>query len=379
MYEDYMYNLPDEIDDEVDIDVDGDDESHYPNRKLYTNRKDLSLRELVLLINEHELILQPDYQRGYVWNNKQASKFIESILMRIPVPNIFLSENPDGTTEVIDGQQRLTAVYKFVNNEFRLTGLRTLHELNGLDFEHLLDPYRKIWGQRSMSAITLESETDSEIKFDIFQRINEGAIKLNSQELRNVIYRGKLVDAISDMTKNRIFSNVFSSKKIAVLRKRDAEFISRMLAMNELVNNNDQFLELNSNYSGRIITTLINFYEKNRNDEAKIVEMKEQFIDTISTIHEVIGNDMFKLPQQSYDDTHSFVWSPSLSATMAEFEYILFRNLPKNVDKELLIKLIHTEVINNINLFQRATGNTTVFNNRITIINKILKEIKYNG
>lgn len=369
-----MYNLPDEIDEEIDVDVD-DTESHYPNRKLYTNRKDLSLRELVLLINEGELILQPDYQRGYVWNNKQASKFIESILMRIPVPNIFLSENPDGTTEVIDGQQRLTAVYKFVNNEFRLTGLRTLHELNGLDFENLLEPYRKIWGQRSMSAITLESETDSEIKFDIFQRINEGAIKLNSQELRNVIYRGKLVDAISDMTKNNIFSNVFSSKKIAVLRKRDAEFISRMLAMNELVKNNNQFLELNSNYSGRIITTLINFYEKNRNDEAKIVEMKEQFINTISTIYDCIGNDMFKLPQQSDNDTKSFVWSPSLSATMAEFEYILFRNLPKHFDKELLIKLLHTEVVNNIDLFQRATGNTTVFNNRITIINKILKEI----
>lgn len=369
-----MYDLPEEIDEEIDEEVD-DKDSHYPNRKLYTNRKDLSLRELVLLINEGELILQPDYQRGYVWNNKQASKFIESILMRIPVPNIFLSENPDGTTEVIDGQQRLTAVYKFVSNEFRLTGLRTLHELNGLDFENLLGPYRKIWGQRSMSAITLESETDSEIKFDIFQRINEGAIKLNSQELRNVIYRGKLVDAISELTKNNIFASIFASKKIAVLRKRDAEFISRMLAMNELVENHNQSLDLDSNYSGRIITTLINFYEKNRNDEAKIFEMKKQFIDTISTIYEFIGEDMFKLPQRTEGDTNDFLWSPSLSATMAEFEYMLFRHLPKNVDKKLVIKLMHTEVINNIELFQRATGNTAVFNNRINIINKILKEI----
>lgn len=115
--------LLDQIDnDEIDLDkeeIDTDSENYVDtneNRKLYVNKVDKSTSDLFRMIIEGELNLQPDYQRKFVWDKKTMSKFIESLLLSIPVPTIFLAENSDNSFEVIDGQQRLTTIFAFMKS-----------------------------------------------------------------------------------------------------------------------------------------------------------------------------------------------------------------------------------------------------------------------
>ena len=140
--------------DKIDLDREEEisDEIETPSgRKLYIDKVDKSTSDIIRMITEGELILQPDYQRKFVWNEKTQSQFIESLLLSIPIPTIFLAENDDDTLEVIDGQQRLTTVYSFYKSilsedelkrnsvkdkqldeiqPLKLSGLNTLNNLN---------------------------------------------------------------------------------------------------------------------------------------------------------------------------------------------------------------------------------------------------------
>ena len=206
------------------------------DRKLLTNKSDRSIPDLLAMIDGSKLNLQPDYQRNFVWKNKQQSKFIESLILGIPVPTIFINENEDSTYEVIDGQQRLTTCYRFWNNELKLTGLETLTELNGLRFVDLDEDITDVLKyNRTLSVVSILKDSSVEIKFDIFQRLNEGAVKLNAQELRNVVYRGKVIEFLEDLSKNTQFSTVLNPKSNTVIRKIDQEIILRMLSVNEKV------------------------------------------------------------------------------------------------------------------------------------------------
>ena len=136
-----------EIDLEEELDNDLVAESN-EKRRLYVDKVDKSTSDLFRMIQEGELNLQPDYQRKFVWDKKTMSKFIESLLLSIPIPTIFLSENADDTYEVIDGQQRLTTIFAFMKSKLEeadeeklphelksvevlsLTGLETLREYN---------------------------------------------------------------------------------------------------------------------------------------------------------------------------------------------------------------------------------------------------------
>ena len=112
-----------EVETESEIDITEDDK-----RKLYVDKVDKSTSDLFRMIVEGELNLQPDYQRKFVWDKKTMSKFIESLLLSIPIPTIFLAENNDDTFEVIDGQQRLTTVFTFMKSKLIANEIKTLSE-----------------------------------------------------------------------------------------------------------------------------------------------------------------------------------------------------------------------------------------------------------
>lgn len=110
---------------------------------INTNIADPDFFTLVRRINNGTINLQPDFQRGYVWDNHKASKLIESILLGIPLPTIYLAEEANGKEVVIDGQQRLTAVKLFMENEFKLIGIQSFPELNKKLFKELPDDKMK--------------------------------------------------------------------------------------------------------------------------------------------------------------------------------------------------------------------------------------------
>lgn len=131
--------------------------------------------------NDNEIFV-PDYQREFTWDEQRQSKFIESIVLGLPVPLIFLAENDKGRLEIVDGSQRIRTLAAFLSDELMLCDLKKLTNLNGFCFSRLsLGRQRKIKNS-ALRAIVLRDNTTEEIKNDIFERINRGSDPLYSME-----------------------------------------------------------------------------------------------------------------------------------------------------------------------------------------------------
>jgi hypothetical protein len=172
------------------------------------------------LIDRGEVLnLRPEYQRRLRWTSIQKSKLVESLLLNIPVPPIFLYENDAARYEVMDGQQRLNAVREFIAGDFALVGLTVLSPLNGLRYSRCPPRIKRALDRASLSAIVLLLESEPEkivgrlsltdIRRFIFDRLNTGGTKLNPQEIRNALNPGLFNKVIIDLTREPLFTKIF--------------------------------------------------------------------------------------------------------------------------------------------------------------------------
>lgn len=160
-------------------------------RNLTTQAYDKSVSDIIRMISDKDLVLDPDYQRNYVWDNKKASKLIESIILNVPIPVIYVSEGSDSSWSVIDGLQRLNSLKRFFEGRYKLSGLEVLHELNKCDFKSLPSKASRMLKNGLLRIVMVTADSNEDIKYDIFMRLNTGSVHLNGQELRNCLYRGK--------------------------------------------------------------------------------------------------------------------------------------------------------------------------------------------
>lgn len=166
-------------------------------RTVKTQSIEYDLETLVKKINKGIIKLDPDYQRRHRWDDKTSSRLIESLILNIPIPTIYISQDVDVDLEtdearysVIDGQQRLTSMYNFLNNKYCLTGLETLDELNSCYHKDLPPFLIRRLEERTVKCLRIDSTLDTQVKIDIFERLNSGSVKLEPQELRNAVYMG---------------------------------------------------------------------------------------------------------------------------------------------------------------------------------------------
>ena len=213
MEEKYLTNeeeqeIDDTIEDDANLDIEGS------QRKIIWQAKDFSIREFLTMKNDGELLLQPTYQRNYVATDSIASKLIESILLDVPIPVVYLAEEQDGSYSVIDGQQRLTSFLAFLdgkfpdNRPFKLSGLKVLPEINRRFFTDLDSELQKKIRSTTIHSIIIKKESNPDIKFEIFERLNTGSTKLNEDEIRNTVYRGKYIDLLAELSENQGFHNL---------------------------------------------------------------------------------------------------------------------------------------------------------------------------
>ena len=192
-------------DDDVELDIDTD------QRKIIWQAKDFSIREFLTMKNDGELILQPLYQRNFVATDLIASKLIESILLDVPIPVVYLAEEQDGSYSVIDGQQRLTSFLSYLEGKFpdsrpfKLSGLKVLSELNRKLFVELDSELQKKIRSTTIHSIIIKKESNPDIKFEIFERLNTGSTKLNEDEIRNTVYRGSYIELLSELSESTVF------------------------------------------------------------------------------------------------------------------------------------------------------------------------------
>ncbi|MBC8484808.1 MAG: DUF262 domain-containing protein [Bacteroidetes bacterium] len=198
-------------------------------RRVYSDKTDRSIFELYRQYQKGNLELHPEFQRLQVWDNRKSSRLIESVLMEVPIPVIYLSEESDEKYSVIDGQQRLNAFFIFFENKLRLRGLMVLPDLNGKKYHELLKNLQNKFENATIRIIVIRKESQVDVKFEIFERLNTGAVQLNAQELRNCIYRGRYNELLKDLSTDKDFLSLLGLKG-PHHRMQDRELILRFFA-----------------------------------------------------------------------------------------------------------------------------------------------------
>jgi hypothetical protein len=164
-------------------------------------------------VQSGKLVLDIDYQRKYVWDSAKASRLIESLLMNVPVPVCYFAEIDAAQHEVIDGLQRITAITDYLQDKYALRGISVLEELVGKRFSELPTKAQRQLENRAIRCIVITEESHPDIKFDVFERLNTGSVRLSAQELRNCIYRGKLNDSLKELAKDSRFTAILAGSR----------------------------------------------------------------------------------------------------------------------------------------------------------------------
>lgn len=262
-------------------------------RDLVTTTLDYNLQAIVTLISDETIDLSPSFQRRDRWDRVRQSQLIESFLMNVPLPPIFLNEDDYGVYSIIDGKQRLTAISEFMSDGFALRGLEVFSEAEGLTFSQLDRELRGVLATRaSLRAVIILRMSDPEIKYQVFQRLNTGGVRLNAQELRNVAFAGAMNDALVDMSRSLRYERLLgiaepSDRERSALWKqmRDVELVLRFLTLK------DSWTE----FSGSLVGEMNRFLIENRHADSSVIsDAREQFDTAITKIASVFGETAFR-------------------------------------------------------------------------------------
>lgn len=177
-------------------------------RMLVTQKLDIPLRSLIPMLNEKQLNLRPDFQRRDRWDELKQSRFVESVIMNVPIPPVFLGEDEYGTYVVLDGRQRLTAISSYMQNKFALSGLAVWPEINGKRFHEIGEVQNYIL-RRFIPAVVILKESSKEIKYDVFDRLNTGGVVAVPMEIRNAVFRGDFNKHLKYLSENQLFRELW--------------------------------------------------------------------------------------------------------------------------------------------------------------------------
>jgi hypothetical protein len=253
------------FDDEVDNATDIPQEE----RILDTSFYDYSIEFIYNQIQRNKIELQVPFQRKYIWKEDRSSLLIESIIMNVPIPPLYFAEEIDGKWLVIDGLQRLSAIKKFYENEYGLKKLEIIRELEGLKYKDLPPKSKGLLDDGLLRVNVIKKNSHPDIKYDIFMRLNKGAVNLTDQELRNCLYRGKLNDLAKELVNYQNYLDILG-QKTPHPRFNDAEYIIRFLAFyNNLIEENGKYRI--KNYKGSLKYLINNFMEDNRNPDDDVL------------------------------------------------------------------------------------------------------------
>ena len=201
--------------------------------RLVLQASDLSLEAVAGMVEAEAIDIKPEFQRRERWTSRQASALIESFLLNIPVPPVYLAEEDFGRYAVIDGKQRLGAIRDFMKGEFSLVGLSRFSEIDGMRFRDLPPGLRNALQVRPyLRVVTLLRQSDPAVKYEVFHRLNSGGEPLNAQEIRNVIFRGALNDLIIEMSSEsflRAQLKIKDQRSQAYRSMQDVEYVLRFL------------------------------------------------------------------------------------------------------------------------------------------------------
>ena len=209
-----------------------DAEAPYPLDDIMVRNETRTVRETVIRITNGRYIMDPDFQRDFIWDITKQSKLIESCIMRIPLPVIYVAESPDGRIMIVDGLQRLSTFRRFLDNEFELTKLGDNHPLEGKSFDELPIHLQERVEDTQLTLHILDRSAPDRARLDIFERVNSGE-PLTRQQMRNAIYNGPGTRWLSRMAAHDDF-RIATGRSLNAKTMRDREAINRFAAFHLL-------------------------------------------------------------------------------------------------------------------------------------------------
>ncbi len=213
----------------------GDDEDtslgDYPIDTLLIRNEPRTVHDVLRRINSGGYIMNPDFQRDFIWSEEKQSKLIESVLMRIPLPVFYMGEDEQGKMIVVDGLQRLSTFKRFVKNDLRLK-LPKQSELNNKYFEDLSAKLQNRVEDCNLILYIIDSKVPERARLDIFERVNSG-LPLTRQQMRNCLYNGKATRFLKSESETECFKQA-TGGSLRTPNMRDREFVNRFCAFSIL-------------------------------------------------------------------------------------------------------------------------------------------------
>lgn len=179
----------------------------------------------------------PDYQRAFTWEPRRKSRFIESLLMGLPIPFIFFWEMPDGKLEIVDGSQRLRTIKEFIYDGMQLDRLDSLTHLFGFRFEDLPESRQRKIKNRSVRGIVLNEHADEAARFDMFDRINTGSKIANFAEIRRGALKGPFLDLVTELAASELLAQLAPMPPKAMKERGYEELVTRLFAYGDGLEN----------------------------------------------------------------------------------------------------------------------------------------------
>lgn len=317
---------------DIEIEIDNEDIpseiSSFNRNDVKTSPLPINLGQIIQAFQGKKIKLETEFQRlPNLWNNTKKSRFIESILLNLPIPSFYFAEDENNNWEIIDGLQRISTLIHFTSGittesgtlpPFGLENLEFLKEFNGKFYQDLNFDIQFQITTYAINATLIDKRTPEIVKYQIFKRINQGGLVLTPQEIRHALNQGKPADLVKELVnKNNIYGKAFSKATgggIGTHRMEDRDFVTRFLSFyligyENYVPDLDSFMNLGMQEI------------KNLNQE-KIDNLKKDFEKSMRICFEIFGNDAFR-KRLNIDDRRKPINKSlfdSISANVANFD-----------------------------------------------------------
>lgn len=337
---------------------------------LVIQQSDFSLAAIYDMVTHNAIDISPHYQRRDRWSPEKQSALIESFLLNVPVPPVYLSEDEYGQYSVIDGKQRITAIRDFLSGDLSLRHLKKFPELEGAKFEDLPSQLQNALTVRPYIRVTtLLKQSNENLKYEVFLRLNTGGDTLKPQEIRNVAYSGPFNDLLFKLSETPFLKNrlkITSDKSPAYRSMEDLEHVLRFFTIQERWEN-----------IGNVLSQeMDDFMAKHRAITSEA--LKRKFLRAISACESIWGNHAFHKPTENNAWREQFI-SPLYDAQMVGASLLsddeILRANRKKTDVLRLTRQLFVSDPAFVKSVTQSTNNPSAVKIRITGIHELLTSL----
>ena len=251
-------------------------------REVKYDLRDFTVDYLVKQFQE-DLFYVPDYQRQFIWNPRHQCRFIESILLGLPIPMMFVADMDDGRLEIVDGAQRIQTLEAFLADDLMLSGLDRLPSLNDFRFSDLPVAQKRKFGTKAMRIVVLDEPTSIDTRQEIFNRINTSGVPAKASEIRSGAYAGPFMSFLKECAGNPIFETLCPMSDSLKKRREGEELLLRLFAYS------DRYLEFKHD-----VDAFLDTYADDHQKTFDKKTMKREFVNVMDFVARYFPNGFAK-------------------------------------------------------------------------------------